>query len=153
MMREMKAMGMSMMKQVINENSGYIIQQGQRKDLTPDEFKEYQQVARPFNELELLTKPGVVLQGLESFNGTDAYVIKDGKNLKYFDAQTGFKIAEALTLNVGGKEITQTISFGDYREVNGLKFPYETRINLGIEILLVTTEVKINQGVSDEDFK
>ncbi len=153
MMREMKAMGMSMMKQVVNEKSGYIIQQGQRKDLTPDEFKEYQQVARPFNELELLTKPGVVLQGLESFNDTDAYVIKDGKNLKYFDAKTGLKIAEALTLNVGGKEITQTISFGDYRDVKGIKFPFETRINLGIEILLVTTEVKINEGVSDEDFK
>lgn len=153
MMREMKAMGMSMMKQVINEKSGYMIQQGQRKELSPEELKEYQQVARPFNELELLQKPGVVLQGLENYNGNDAYVIKDGKNLKYFDTQTGLKVAEVLTLNVGGKEINQTVSLGDYREVNGLKFPYETRIDLGIEILLVTTEVKINQGVSDEDFK
>ena len=37
--------------------------------------------------------------------------------------------------------------------VKGIKFPFKTVLNLGMEIELVTSEVKINEGVTAEDFK
>jgi hypothetical protein len=49
--------------------------------------------------------------------------------------------------------MTQTTYFQDYKDVKGLKFPYKIIMNVGVEIELTTTEVKINEGVTDADFK
>ena len=150
---EMKAMGMTMMKQVVNEKEAYAIQQGQRKDFSGDELKDMQADATTFKELALLTDKETTLTGIENISGADAYVIKNGKSTLYYDVKTGFKVAEAKELEQGGQKMTQTTYYQDYKDVKGLKFPYKTIMNVGIEIELTTTEVKINEGVTDADFK
>jgi predicted Zn-dependent peptidase len=150
---EMKAMGMTMMKQVVNEKEAYAIQQGQRKDFKDQELKDMQDMAGTFKELSLLTDKDVTLTGIENINGADAYAIKNGKSTYYYDVKTGFKVAEAKELEQGGQKMTQTTYFQDYKDVKGLKFPYKTIMNVGMEIELITTEVKINEGVTDADFK
>ena len=150
---EMKAMGMVMMKQVVNEKEAYMVQQGQRKDFTGDDLKDMQADATTFKELALLTDKDVTLTGIENINGADAYAIKNGKSTLYYDVKTGFKVAEAKDVEQGGQKMTQTTYYQDYKDVKGLKFPYKTIMNVGIEIELITTEVKINEGVTDADFK
>jgi predicted Zn-dependent peptidase len=141
---EMKAMGMTMMKQVVNEKEAYAIQQGQRKDFKDQELKDMQAEATTFKELALLTDQDVTLTGIENINGTDAYAIKNGKSTYFYDVKTGFKVAEAKELEQGGQKMTQTTYYQDYKDVKGLKFPYKTIMNVGIEIELITSEVKIN---------
>lgn len=150
---EMKAMGMTMMKQVVNEKEAYAVQQGQRKDFKDQELKDMQAEATTFKELALLTDKDVTLTGIENINGADAYAIKNGKSTYFYDVKTGFKVAEAKELEQGGQKMTQTTYYQDYKDVKGLKFPYKTIMNVGIEIELITTEVKINEGVTDADFK
>ena len=150
---EMKAMGMVMMKQVVNEKEAYMVQQGQRKDFKDQELKDMQAEATTFKELALLTDKDVTLTGIENINGADAYAIKNGKSTYYYDVKTGFKVAESKELEQGGQKMTQTTYYQDYKDVKGLKFPYKTIMNVGIEIELITTEVKINEGVTDADFK
>jgi len=150
---EMKAMGMTMMKQVVNDKEAYMVQQGQRKDFKDQELKDMQAEATTFKELGLLTEKGITLTGIENINGADAYAIKNGKSTYYYDVKTGYKIAEAKELEQGGQKMTQTTYYQDYKDVKGLKFPYKTIMNVGIEIELITTEVKINEGVTDADFK
>lgn len=150
---EMKAMGMTMMKQVVNETGAYMVQQGQRKDITGDELKEMQSDATTFKELALLTDKEATLTGIENINGADAFVIKSGKSSYFYDVKTGFKVGEAKELEQGGQKMTQTTYYQDYKDVKGLKFPYKTIMNVGIEIELTTTDVKINEGVTDADFK
>ena len=150
---EMKVMGNSMMKQVVNEKEAYMIQQGQRKDFKDQELKDMQALAGNFKELSLLTDKDVTLTGIENINGADAYAIKNGKSTYYYDVKTGFKVAEAQELEQAGQKMTQTTYYQDYKDVKGLKFPYKTIMNVGIEIELITTEVKINEGVTDADFK
>lgn len=150
---EMKAMGMTYIKQVVNEKEAYMVQQGQRKDYKDQELKDMQDMAGNFKELSLLTDKGVTLTGIENINGTDAYAIKSGKSTYYYDVKTGFKVAESKELEQGGQKMTQTTYYQDYKDVKGLKFPYKTIMNVGIEIELITTEVKINEGVTDADFK
>ncbi len=150
---EMKAMGMVMMKQVVNEKEAYMVQQGQRKDFKDQELKDMQAMAGNFKELSMLTDKDVTLTGIENINGADAYAIKNGKSTYYYDVKTGFKVAEAQELEQGGQKMTQTTYYQDYKDVKGLKFPYKTIMNVGIEIELITTEVKINEGVTDADFK
>ena len=150
---EMKAMGMTMSKQVVNEKEAYAVQQGQRKDFTGEELKEMQAEATTFKELALLTDNEAALTGIENVNGADAYVIKKGKSKYYYDVKTGYKVGEAKDLEQGDQKMTQTTYYQDYKEVKGIKFPYKTIMNVGIEIELITSEVKINEGVTDADFK
>lgn len=153
MSRELKAMGMSMMKQVVNDKGAYMVQQGQRKEISGDELKDMKEEAHPFSELALAKKTGLSLDGIETVNGADAYVIKDGKSTYYFDTKSGLKIAEAKTIEQGGQKVTQMVALSDYRDVKGIKVPYHTTLNVGMEIDLTTTDVKINEGVSDTDFQ
>jgi predicted Zn-dependent peptidase len=150
---EMKAMGMTMSKQIVNEKEAYAMQQGQRKDFTGDELKEMQAEANTFKELALLTDKEISVTGIENINGADAYALKNGKTTLYYDVKTGYKVAESKELEQGGQKMTQTTYFQDYKDVKGLKFPYKIIMNVGIEIELTTTEVKINEGVTDADFK
>jgi zinc protease len=150
---EMKAMGMTMMKQVVNEKEAYMVQQGQRQDFKDQDLKDMQADATTFKELALLTDKDVTLTGIENINGTDAYAVKSGKSTYFYDVKTGFKVAEAKELEQAGQKMTQTTYYQDYKDVKGLKFPYKTIMNVGIEIELTTTEVKINEGVTDADFK
>ena len=150
---EMKAMGMTMMKQVVNEKEAYMVQQGQRQDFKDQELKDMQANATTFKELALLTDKDVTLLGIENINGADAYAVKSGKSTYFYDVKTGFKVAEAKELEQAGQKMTQTTYYQDYKDVKGLKFPYQTIMNVGIEIELTTTEVKINEGVTDADFK
>lgn len=150
---EMKAMGTTMMKQVVNENGAYMVQQGQRKDFTGDDLKEMQAGAVPFEELTLANKKDITLGAVENINGTDAYAVKNGKSTYYFDVKTGLKIAEAKELEQGGQKMTQMTYYSDYKEVKGIKVPHKTTLNIGVELELTTSDVKINEGVTDEDFK
>ena len=150
---EMKAMGMTMMKQVVNEKGAYVTQQGQRKDLEGDKLAEVKASAMPFDEIKMSQKADVTLDGIESFNGADAYVIKNGKTTLYYDVTSGLKIGKAVVQEANGQKMTQITNFGDYKEVKGIKLPFKTSLSFGPqEIEFKTTEVKINEGVTDADF-
>lgn len=153
MVVEMKAMGTTMMKQVINETGGYIVQQGQRKDITGDDLKDMQAGAIPFEELTLVNNKELALGKIESVNGSDAYTIKNGKTTYYFDVKSGLKVAEAKELEQAGQKMTQMTYYSDYKEVKGVKVPFKTLLNIGVDLELSTSEVKINEGVTPEDFK
>lgn len=151
---EMKAMGMSIMKQVVNDKGAYVTQQGKRKDLDGEKLAEAKQNAMPFPELTMAAKTSITLDGIESFNGADAYVIKDGKKTHYFDVNTGLKIGQAVTQEANGQKMTQITNYSDYKEVKGIKVPYKVSMSFGPqEIEFKTTDVKINEGVSDADFQ
>jgi predicted Zn-dependent peptidase len=150
---EMKANGMSMMKQVVNDKSGYAVQQGKRKDFTGEELLEMQAEATTFKELALLTNKEITVTGIENINGADAYALKNGKSTLYYDVKTGYKVAESKEAEQRGQKMVQTTYYQDYKDVKGLKFPYKILMNVGIEIEFTTSEVKINEGVTEADFK
>jgi zinc protease len=148
------AMGpMSLMKQVVNEKGAYVVQQGQRKNIEGTDLAEMKASATPFEELQLSQKTGLTVTGIESINGNDAYAIQNGKTTLYYDTKSGLKVAEAKTLEQGGNKMTQITNFGDYREVKGVKVPFNIIQNVGFELDIKMSEVKINEGVADADFQ
>ncbi|QYJ68696.1 M16 family metallopeptidase [Flavobacterium litorale] len=150
---EMKAMGMTMMKQVITDKMGYMTSQGQRQDLTGDDLADLQEGAVPFEELDLMNNGEVELTGIESINGNEAYAVKKGSTTYYYDVKSNFKIAEAREVEQMGQKMVQTTYYGDYKDVKGIKMPHKIDMNVGIEIALTVTEAKINEGVTDTDFQ
>ena len=153
MLVELAMGGMSLMKQVVNEKGGYTMQQGQKKVLEGDDLAKMKEAAVPFSELNLATKPGVTLTGIEPINGSDAYVIVNGDSTSYFDVKSGLKTAEAENKNQGGKKVTTITYLKDYRDVKGVKIPFNTVMNVGFELDIKMSEVKINEGVLDTDFQ
>ena len=145
--------GMSLMKQVVNEKGGFVIQQGQKVDLTGKDLEDMKAVATPIEELNLLKKPEVSLTGIETINGTEAYALKNGKTTLYYDVKSGLKIADVITIEQGGKTMNKTNSYLDYREVKGVKVPFNMIQNVGFELNIKMTDVKINEGVADADFQ
>ena len=148
----MAGMG-SLMKQVVNGNTAYMSQQGQKKVLEGEELTKAKENAVLFNETLLATKPGVTLTGIEPMNGSDAYAVVDGDTTYFFDVKTGFKTAESTTDERGGQKMTRVSYFNDYRDVKGVKVPFNTIMNVGIELDIKIDDVKINEGVSDADFQ
>jgi hypothetical protein len=145
--------GMSLMKQVVNEKGAFVIQQGQKVELTGKDLEDMKAVATPIEELSLLKKPEVSLTGIETINGTEAYALKNGKTTLYYDVKSGLKIADVITLEQGGKTMNKTNSYLDYREVKGVKVPFNMIQNVGFELNIKMTDVKINEGVADADFQ
>ena len=144
---------MELSKQVVGDKTGYSAAQGQKKDLTPEEFAEKKATATTFEELLLSKKADVTLDGIEPINGSDAYAIKNGKTTLYYDVKTGLKVMSSTTTEKNGQKMTSTISFNDYKEVKGIKIPYVIVMSQGREIEIKVTDVKINEGVSDADFQ
>ncbi|WP_281235440.1 insulinase family protein [Flavobacterium gelatinilyticum] len=145
---------MTLMKQVVNEKGAYIEQQGQRKNLEGEDLNDMKANAAPFEELQILLKrTDLKVDGIEPINGKDAYAIKDGKTTYFYDVKSGLKVAESKVREQGGKSVTQITNFNDYKEVKGVKVPFNLVQNIGFELDIKMSEIKINEGVSDADFK
>ena len=148
------AMGtMSIMKQVVNEKGAYVMQQGQRQNIEGTMLADLKATATPFEELALSKKQGLTLETIESVNGKDAYAVKNGKTTLFYDVTSGLKLAESKVVEQGGQSITQTTSYGDYKEVKGVKVPFNIIQNVGFELDIKMSDVKINEGVTDADFQ
>jgi len=144
---------MELSKQVIGDTSGYTSSQGQKKDLTPEEFAEKKPLATTFEEIAIAKKADVVVDGIESINGVDAYAIKNGKTTLYYDVKTGLKLLSSTTSERNGQKMTSTITFNDYKDVKGIKVPHNIIMSQGREIDIKISDVKINEGVTDADFQ
>lgn len=150
---EVTGMGQTLSKEVFDGTKGYESAQGQKQDYDAAKIADAKFYATPFPELTLASKPGITLSGIESIDGKDAYAIKDGKKTLFYDVKTGLKIAESNVEEAQGQQMTQVVTFSDYKDVKGVKVPFKTVLNVGIEIELTASEVKINEGVSETDFK
>lgn len=149
LLMEITMSGMSMMKQVVNGNTGFMTQQGQKMNLEGEMLEEIKATAHPIPELNLLKKAGLTIKGIESQDGKDCYAILNGKTTSYFDMETGLKIADITTTPQGNSGVT----YKDYRDVKGVKIPYNYIMNVGFELDIKISEAKVNEGVTKADFE
>ncbi|WP_159022444.1 pitrilysin family protein [Formosa sp. L2A11] len=148
--QEITAMGQTIVKTAMNGKSGYAIMQGQKKDMSEDELKKTIAESAPFPEIKYL-EGGVTLEKIEAIEGENAYKIKVDDELSlFFSVDTGLKIKEERT----SKEGSSSLFYSEYKDLDGIKFPYKLAINMGPQKFDFTvTEIKVNEGITDEDFK
>ena len=153
-MDEISMAGMgSLFKQVVNGNTAYVSQQGQKMPIEGDDLAKMKETAMPFSETLLATKAGVKVDAIEPINGSDAYAVVDGDTTHYFDVASGLKVSQVMSVEQQGQKMSLSTSFGDYKEVKGVKVPFNIIKNLGFELDVKMTDVKINEGVTDADFQ
>lgn len=151
--QQITGMGMTLMKTAYNGKTGFVEVQGQRKDMTDEELAEMKYSAI-FPELLMINSPTIQLGGIDNLNGVDVYKLVDGDNTFYYDVSTGLKLGEGVKKEVApGQEIDQLGLYSDYKEVSGVKIPYSSTINVGMEVEFKVIDVKVNEGVVDADFE
>jgi len=131
--------------------------------MSADEAKEMEETADIDGPLVDYKSKGhqVELLGKEKVEGTDAYKLK--ASLKngdvqtiYIDADSFLEIKEETKRDVRGSEQVVESSIGDYKEVNGIMFPFA--IESGIKgspqkQRLTITKIELNVPVDDSIFK
>jgi predicted Zn-dependent peptidase len=149
----LSAMGQTQ-KVVFDGKKAFAVAGGQKQDLPAEETADLKKEAFVFPELNQRNDASIKLKGIESFNGADAYALVDGDTTVYYDVKTGLKVAEvSVQKGPDGKEMASTTPYSDYREVKGIKVPYKTSVNVGMEVELTVSDVKINEGVTPADFQ
>ena len=97
----------------------------------------------------------VELKGLEDVEGSPAWKLQmttpSGKNMvDFYDKESGFKVK---SVNQQG-QMSITIMYSDYREVDGLMFPFQMKQIVGPQTFdVTTTSININKGIEDLVFK
>ncbi|RZS99585.1 M16 family metallopeptidase [Aquimarina brevivitae] len=144
--------GMTAQKIVFDGTQGYVMAQGQRMDYDEKQIEAAKAEAHPFAELKV---ENPTLEKVEPYEGGKAYAVKlSDKKTAYFDTESGLKVKETTVQEQQGQKITVTTNYSDYQEVKGIKFPFTITQALGPQnIDFKVKEIKINEGVSDEDFK
>ena len=97
--------------------------------------------------------------GEECVDSIDCYAIKlilpSGiRWFQYYDVETVLKFKETKEIQTKQGLFDQETYFSDYREVNGLKFPFTIKQYFGLqEIDLTVQSIKINTGLDDSIFE
>ncbi|QDO93480.1 insulinase family protein [Formosa sediminum] len=142
-------MGQSVMKTVMNNKTGYVVMQGQKKEMTEEEVLKSVAEAAPFPELNYLTST-VSLEGIEDVEGEQAYKIKISEELSvFYSVESGLKLKDERTTPMG----SAALFYSDYKDLNGIKFPYKLSQTMGPQKFdFIVKEIKVNEGVTNEDF-
>ncbi|GHU72005.1 hypothetical protein FACS189413_14480 [Bacteroidia bacterium] len=99
------------------------------------------------------------ISGIEPVNGQDAYILSitkadESASVSYFDVKTGLKVKNVTTVQTQMGEQQTITEYGDYREVDGVKFPFFMKQNTaGMVMDVAVKSVEINTGLADSAFK
>lgn len=150
------SMNMTVQKLLVTPTDVTLNAQGQSIPLDDADKKRYQEQAYPFPEVNY--SKGYTLDlapMLESIDGKDVYVVtitspSGSVSKKFYDAATGLKVKDEVKTEEGQQS---TFGYADYKDVNGIKFPYTLNISQQVDFVLSVTDVKVNSGLTDADFK
>ncbi len=131
--------------------------------LTGEQEKQVKQMVDSFEDPLLYYKEkGYKLEflGIEDFEGTKVYKLKltkkDGKIVYiYLDEETGIEIKAETTVKKGNEDINVETIFSDYKEVQGVLFPFYIESKMGGKtVSQITVEtMKLNFPIKKEFFK
>jgi len=154
---EMMIEGMgTVMKQSFDGEKGYQEQQGQKIPMEEKDVSSRKAEKGLYPEL-FMEASNIELESIATIDGTDVYKVKVMKGEKvtyrYYDIKTNYLLRTESTEEAQGQSVTTITDFSNYKEVAGVMIPNTMKIINGPQVIILeTTEVKVNEGVTAEDF-
>lgn len=154
---EMMVEGMgTVMKQSFDGETGYQEQQGRKIPMDEKAVSSRKAEKGLFPEL-FMEASSIDLESMTTIDGTDVYKIKvtkgDKVSYRYYDVKSNFLLRTEATEEAQGQSVTTVTDYSNYKEVSGVMMPYTMKISTGPQVIVLeTTEIKVNEGVSDADF-
>ncbi len=146
-----------------NGKTGSTTQMGNKQDLSQDEIAASAETKGVFPQL--FYKEGYKLEntGLEKVGTNDAYKINitspSGiKSTEYYDVNSGYLVKAIRSVKAGGQDVQQSIEFSNYKKTGDIMFPFTDTVSVessagSQEFVIDIDDVKVNTGVTAEDFK
>lgn len=153
------------MKSVFDGAKGYEQQGGAKKDLTAEEIAQKKVFTSLTEQLDYLSNPGfkLAVKSTQKVNGADAYQVlvtdPTGKTTtEYYDVKSKLLVKSETTSVTDNVSVTQSMELSDYRKVGNVLFPYKQAMTISAggqnqNLVMNVGEIKLNTGVSAEDFK
>lgn len=157
---EIKMGETKVMQSVFDGSKGYQAQMGQKKEMDEKQIKEAQDSKALIPQLFYITndyKTSYI--GIGKVGEESAYKIKitkpSGKvSTEYYSMKTSLLLREESSSVADGVETPESTDYSDYRKVGTLMFPFSIIQSQGEqEFPLKITDIKVNESVTDADFK
>ena len=157
--------GNVVMKQAFDGDKGYQMQMGNKKDMSADDIAQKKVFTSLTEQLDYLTNPAfkLVLKGVQKINGSDAYQVEvtdpTGKtSTEYYDVASKLLVKNESTTLSNGTSVAVTSELSDYRKVGNVMYPYKITITQSAggqdqTFAMTVTNIKVNTGVTGDDFK
>lgn len=158
--QKLEGQGMVLQKSFFDGSAGSSsnMQTG-KKELTSEEIAAKKKAIGLFPEMNY-AKTGMTyeLVGIENVDAVDMYVLKwnDGETetFDYFDAKTFMKVKSISIQKNGEETVETTVTYSDFKEVNGLLFPHTMTLSVGeVSFSGTTTSITINGKTDVSTFK
>ena len=151
-------------KSLFDGTTGYQEQMGQKKDMSKEDIDEKKGQTSLFEQIDYLTgNYKLKVSGTEKVEGKDAYKLEvtlpGGKSqTEYYDTQSHFLVRLVKEVAANNMTISNTVTFGDYKKVGNVLFPYTQQVSVSANgqeqnFEMKVTDIKINEGVTATDFK
>ena len=145
---------------IFNGEKGVMDQMGKTQELTGDALEALKLQATMHAYLDYAkynVKPE--LSGMEKVDGKDTYRVKvnlpDGKVwTQYYDVDSGYLVKQITEVSTQQGSFNQTIDFSDYKEVDGVKYPFKIVQSMGPQTIELNVDsIKVNTGLDDSLFE
>jgi hypothetical protein len=153
---EMKMGEMTVYKKVFDGSKGFTQQGPQKADFNEAEIKEALDEKTIIPQLSYNNKEYI---GKGKVGDEETYRLKvifpSGRtSVQQYSTKSGLLLQEETTSKEGDMDITSTIEYKNYKKVGALLFPHNIIASSdGQEFNMTITEIKLNEGVTDADFK
>ncbi len=160
-MMEMKAAGMGvLMKQVYDGDKANMSGMQGERSLEGEELEEMKRSAQFHPELDYLEgNYQLEIAGMSKVEDELAYVLKVVNSsgdvvTEYYSVESGLKLREETTQETPQGPMTSSSTFLDYREINGVMYPYVIKAQTGPQSIKMTvSEIKVNSDLESDMFK
>ncbi|MFT7343635.1 MAG: zinc protease [Lentimonas sp.] len=158
--QKLEGQGMTLQKVYFDGKSGSSTSmQAGTKELTTEEVTAKAKSMGLIPELNYkMTGMDYEIKGIEMVDGQEAYVLqtKDGQaeSLDYYDKNTFMKVKTITTSKEGEDVVTQEMTYGDYKEIEGIMLPNKMSLSVGPMTLdgIIKTQ-SLNDKIDIEKFK
>ena len=149
-------------KFAFNGSTGYNEFDGKKLGNFDDETILLNKKNQPFAILKLHQNPNIKLGEMEVFKGKECYTIIEEYEFKkmsfvtkhYFDIVSGLWIGDETQTTGNNYNSTSYLYFDDYREVDGILFPFvQVGVSGNNSNTYRTKEIKLNEPLTDKDFE
>lgn len=159
MLSTMTMGGNVLQRQVFDGTRGKVTAMGQTRELSGADLEELKMQAVLFPELQLAALGfSLELAGIEPVDGKDAYNVRitsaTGRvRNEFFCIETGLRLKIQITQETPMGQMSIITLFGDYKEVQGVKFPHTIKQQLGPQAIdMKVSTITINSGLTPATF-
>lgn len=151
---------MKVMQSSFNGVSGYRAQMGQRKEMEEEEINEAKANQSIFPHLDYFSGGYQISSaGNGKVGDEETYNLKITKpggkiSTEFYSKKSGLLLKQETTISANGEEMNITLEFKNYQKAGNILMPYSISQTAGErEFNMEITEYKINEGVTENDFK